>query len=145
MISQIIKKIKLHRETQESNKLFISYIFFRKGEFKENNVTTQIMNLPGGIKRKENEIKDDKKVPFQKLGNSQNLKLTKDFKSSISCLPGKMNNENNNFEKSRVISVKRFETNDIFNKNNSKSFIEEKKFLRVRSNLDTSQFEKKLV
>ncbi len=48
------------------------------------------MNLPGGVKRMESEIKDDEKRGFKKLNHSNCSKLIKDFKSSIDCLPGKM-------------------------------------------------------
>lgn len=107
--------------------------------------TTQIMNLPGGVKRKEDEVKDDSNAGFKKLNYANCSKLIKDFKSSIDCLPGKMINGAEN-QKSRVCSAIKYETNDIFNKKVSKnSVVQKKSSVRIRSNLEPSQNVKKFV
>ena len=49
------------------------------------------------------------------------------------------------YEKSRVISAKKFETNDIFNKKLANNLVEKKNSIRVRNNLEPSLKVKKLV
>jgi len=107
-------------------------------------MTTQIVNLPGGIKRNVKEIKDDEKSGIKKLNHSNYSKLIKDFKSNIECLPGKMVH-GKDYEKNRVCSAKRFETNDIFNKNNNESKVQKKISMRIRNNLEPSLKVKKFV
>jgi len=85
----------------------------RKAEFKKYDSTTQIILLPGGLKRNLKEINDDNKPFIAKTSQSFNSKITKDYNSNIACLPGsKINTEP--IRKTRLISVKRYESNDIF-------------------------------
>jgi len=100
--------------------------------------------LPGGVKRKENEIKDDEKLGFKKLNYANCSKLIKDFKSSIDCLPGKMINEAEN-KKIRVFSAIKYETNDIFNKKLTNNLVKKKNSIRIRNNLESSQIVNKFV
>ena len=106
--------------------------------------TTQIMNLPGGVKRKENEIKDDENLGFKKFNYANCSKLIKDFKSSIHCLPGKMMNDAEK-QKTRVCSAVKYETNDIFNNKLQNNLVEKKNSVRIRSNLESSKNVKKFV
>jgi len=67
----------------------------RNVEYKKYDNTTQITNLPGGIKRKDIEITDDKQKLLKKKDlslKSFGYKMDKDYKSNISCLPGTMVN-----------------------------------------------------
>jgi hypothetical protein len=102
------------------------------------------MNLPGGVKRKENEIKDDENLGFKKLNHANCSKLIKDFKSSINCLPGKMIHEPEK-QKTRVSSAMKYETNDIFNKKFQNNLVQKKTSVRIRSNLESSKNVKKFV
>lgn len=106
--------------------------------------TTQIMSLPGGIKRVEKEIKDDENNGFRKLNHANCSKLIKDFKSNIDCLPGKMINGAEN-QKLRCTSALKYTTNDIFNKKTKNNLVEKKSSIRIRSNLEPSQKVKKFV
>ena len=62
--------------------------------------TTQIVNLPGGVKRNYNDIKDDTKRVFvdyergaQTQRESYRAKIMNDYNTNISCLPGCPYNE----------------------------------------------------
>ncbi len=82
---------------------------------------------------------------YKKLNNANCKKIIKDFKSSISCLPGKMINDKE-LVKSRLCSAKKYETNDIFNINEYQDKKGNKKeTIRVRKNLEPSLKVKKLV
>lgn len=74
------------------------------------------MLLPGGVKRSQNDINDDNKPIIQKSKEAFNAKLVRDFNSNISCLPGNMINTEPS-QRSRLISARRYETSDIFNRN----------------------------
>ena len=85
------------------------------------NKTTQIINLPGGVKRNLNEINDDKrhyeKRPLIRWDKptSYSTKIFKDYKSNVACLPGSGTINVPDKEQRRPISTRRFQTNDIFN------------------------------
>ena len=76
----------------------------KNGLFTHYKTTTQIVNLPGGVKRNKNDINDDKSIidkpKIKLMYPSFALKVEGDFKSNISCLPNSMtknyNNKNNN-------------------------------------------------
>jgi len=84
-------------------------------EFKKYDSTTQIVNLPGGFKRCQNDINDDKKPVIVKSNQSFSSKVVRDFNSNISCLPGNMINTEPS-QKQRPVSSRRYENNDIFNR-----------------------------
>jgi hypothetical protein len=71
--------------------------------------------LPGGVKRSQNDINDDKKPIIPRTNQSFSSKVIRDFNSNISCLPGKMINTEPS-QKQRLISSRRYECNDIFNR-----------------------------
>ena len=94
-------------------------------QFSRYKTTTQIYNLPGGIKRNINEINDDKKLletkPIYKLEHpSYSIKVYDDYKSNVSCLPNTLTkyNEKNVYNNKYINSYKKFENNDIFNRGN---------------------------
>jgi hypothetical protein len=65
------------------------------------------------------EIKDDNKaVPLKNL-NSYSVKLTRDYNSNISCLPGKLLNTQ---DEKRILKERKFQTSDIFNQNPQNNF-----------------------
>ena len=71
--------------------------------------------MPGGVKRNITDINDDGRPKIQRNNISFSSKMNKDFNSKISCLPGNMvNSEVAN--KTRVMSSKRYQTSDIFNR-----------------------------
>jgi len=71
--------------------------------------------LPGGVKRGQNDISDDKRPVIQKTSQSFSSKVVRDFNSNISCLPGNMINTEPT-QKHRLVSARKYETNDIFNR-----------------------------
>ena len=94
-------------------------------QFSRYKTTTQIYNLPGGIKRNINEINDDKKLydtkPFYKLEHpSYSIKVYDDYKSNVSCLPNTLTkyNEKNVYNNKYLNNYRKFENNDIFNRGN---------------------------
>lgn len=107
---------------------------FRKGTkttvFSRYNKTTQIINLPGGVKRNLNDINDDK----QRIDNrpcirwdkptSYTTKIFNDYKSSVVCLPGSGTVSVPEKQPTKPISTRRFQTNDIFNtaESNNRTF-----------------------
>lgn len=85
--------------------------------------TTQIVNLPGGIKRNDNEIKDDRRRSLpanrgeEKQRESYKAKIVNDYYTNISCLPGCPYNQRT-FYKEDVPLRKQFNNrsqSDIFN------------------------------
>lgn len=67
------------------------------------------------MKRSQSDINDDKKQIVPKTNQSFSSKLVRDFNSNISCLPGNMINTEPS-QKQRLISARRYENNDIFNR-----------------------------
>jgi len=63
-----------------------------EGEFNVYNKTTQIVTLPGGVKRNSSEINDDNRN-YEKNQESYNVKLRKDYSSKIACLPSTLKND----------------------------------------------------
>ena len=59
--------------------------------FTNYSTTTQIVNLPGGVKRKE--INDDRTHKISNNSNSYKAKIKNDYNTNISCLPGCPYNE----------------------------------------------------
>jgi hypothetical protein len=82
--------------------------------------------LPGGVKRSENDVKDDGNFSPKKLNQSGLYKLAKDHTSNIDCLPGKYKNEEE-FKKTRSMSTRKYETNDIFNMKQVKKELKQNK------------------
>ena len=117
----------------------------RSGQYSSYGKTTQIVNLPGGVKRNANDINDDGDVSKIKAINkwdkpSYNTKVCKDYKSNVECLPGTgtvvvVDRDT----KRRTISNKKYDCNDIFNvkydynKSNGKTF---KQFCGKRMNMN---------
>lgn len=71
--------------------------------------------MPGGVKRSQTDINDDKKPVIPKTNQSFSSKMVRDFNSNISCLPGNMINLEP-AQKQRLVSARKYETNDIFNR-----------------------------
>jgi hypothetical protein len=92
-------------------------IINRDVEYKKYDTTTQIVALPGGVKRSHCEINDDSKFASGKVNQSYSTKLHRDYKSNISCLPGSMINGYN--ERQKHVNIKKYQTNDIFNTNSN--------------------------
>ena len=120
----------------------------RSGEYSSYGKTTQIVNLPGGVKRNASDINDDGDVSKIKAINkwdkpSYNTKVCKDYKSNVECLPGTgtimVGIDRDNNTKRRTISNKKYDCNDIFNvkydynKSNGKTF---KQFCGKRMNMN---------
>lgn len=82
--------------------------------------------MPGGVKRSENEVKDDGSFSPKKLNQSDFTKLIKDHKSNIDCLPGKLKNDEQ-YIKTRAVSSCKYVTNDVFNKKPPKINLKENK------------------
>ena len=117
----------------------------RSGQYSSYGKTTQIVNLPGGVKRNANDINDEGDVSKIKAINkwdkpSYNTKVCKDYKSNVECLPGTgtvvvVDRDT----KRRTISHKKYDCNDIFNvkydynKSNGKTF---KQFCGKRMNMN---------
>jgi hypothetical protein len=93
----------------------------RPAQFSSYNKTTQIVNLPGGVKRNINDINDDGDIKnmrsLQKWDKpSHNTKIYKDYKSNVACLPG--TGTITVLDKpvtKRAINQRRYDSNDIFN------------------------------
>lgn len=66
-------------------------------QYSKYNHTTQITYLPGGCKRNQNEISDDKMIMNNHSNKGTNniyqKKLESDYRSKISCLPNSMNSQ----------------------------------------------------
>ena len=132
-----------------SNSSINEYVYrpsTRSGEYSSYGKTTQIVNLPGGVKRNASDINDDGDVSKMKSINkwdkpSYNTKVCKDYKSNVECLPGTgtlmVGNRDSN-AKRRTISNKKYDCNDIFNvkydynKSNGRTF---KQFCGKRMNM----------
>lgn len=82
------------------------------------------------MKRSESEVKDDGNFSPKKLNQSGFFKLANDHKSKIDCLPCKYKNEEE-CKKSRLISARKFETNDVFNLKPVKKGLKENKILKT--------------
>ena len=97
----------------------------KNGLFTHYKTTTQIVNLPGGVKRNKNDINDDKSIidkpKIKLMYPSFALKVEGDFKSNVSCLPNSMtknyNNKNNNKNE-----INNYYYNDNWNKRNKNYF-----------------------
>lgn len=76
--------------------------------------TTSQINLPGCVKRNQNEINDDSKPRIIPESESHNMKLIRDYRSNISCLPGCQKNDYQDIPHVRSIA-NRYAENDIFN------------------------------
>jgi hypothetical protein len=80
-------------------------------EFKKYDKTTQIMTLPGGLKRDSDQIKDDNK-PLVRNNTAFTEKVARDYNSNISCLPCRLEN----VPVSRPYTATRnYQKSDIFN------------------------------
>lgn len=86
---------------------------FREVEFKRYDHTTQIVSLPGGVKRTHTEINDNAKEAKIKVHHSYNTKVIRDYNSNISCLPG--SRINNLPERPVTHNIRRYQSSDIFN------------------------------
>ncbi len=71
--------------------------------------------MPGGVKRSQADINDDKKPVIPKTNQSFSSKMVRDFNSNIACLPGNMLNTEPT-QKHRLVSARKYENNDIFNR-----------------------------
>lgn len=87
----------------------------KEGEFKKYDNTTQIVALPGGVKRQEFEIRDDSKPITSKNYQSYSTKLNRDYNSNIACLPGSM--VKRQVEERPNLKIRKFQNSDIFNTN----------------------------
>ena len=112
------------------------------GYYKKYNDESQIANLPGGLKRDENEINDNyykiinqNQVPFTK--ESQQRKFLMDVHSNVDCLRGMSKIDNSEI---KSINPKKYESNNIFsydkneNTNNSCFNITHKKQYILNNN-----------
>lgn len=119
----------------------------KEGEYKKYDNTTQIVALPGGIKRNEYEIRDDGKPITSKNYQSYSTKLNRDFNSNISCLPGSMVRQQVNVEERPRSSVRKFQNSDIFNLNTTyNSFkVSNKRVENISKIFGQSNDEKKLI
>jgi hypothetical protein len=61
---------------------------FRKAELKKYDHTTQVVCVPGGLKREDRQIKDDKKF-INKTNQGHVFKVMRDYNSNINCLNNK--------------------------------------------------------
>lgn len=101
--------------------------------------TTQIVNLPGGVKRNDNEIKDDRKTSRpvsrgeEKQRESYKAKIVNDYYTNISCLPGCPYNQKtvykediplrkqfNNRSQSDIFNLRKGDTNQYNNQEQGK-------------------------
>ncbi len=83
--------------------------------YKKYDHTTQIVSLPGGVKRSNNDIRDDSQTVQARNTPSYCTKLTRDYNSNISCLPGSMMNS---MGADRIlVKQRKNQTSDIFNSN----------------------------
>ncbi len=120
--------------------------------FKKYESTSQIASLPGCVKRASDDILDDKKYINRSSNKSFCAKVVRDYKSNVACLPGKLIHEEA-MEKSRLVLAKKFENNNIFNfeeskSNNNYNTVYQGKSLRKSSSIlnvfDTTNNEKEL-
>ena len=92
-------------------------------EFTKYENTSQISNLPGGIKRNACEIKDNYNPLRTNYCTSESFstKLYRDYNSNISCLPGRNKNEQRGENPTLVAqNMRKYMSNDIFNVNMNK-------------------------
>ena len=132
----------------------------KNGLFTHYKTTTQIVNLPGGIKRNQNDINDDKsmmeiKPKIKLIHPSFSLKVEGDFKSNVSCLPNSMTknyndknkinnyyyndkNKFNGYYNNEKNTINNYYYNDNWNKRNknyfNNSYLKEKKIDRINHN-----------
>lgn len=108
--------------------------------------TTQIVSLPGGVKRNKDDIRDDRINAPQKNISTYSVKLSRDYKSNISCLPGNLVNKEN---EKHTIKERKFQSSDIFNQNpitNHNSFnVSNRKVQNTNRIFGQSNEEKKLI
>lgn len=73
--------------------------------------------MPGGVKRNQEEIKDDRNFFDIKTEPSYTVKVMKDFTSRISCLPGeRVDRARESFRPQKSINSYKYRDNDIFNR-----------------------------
>lgn len=88
-----IKSNVINYDDSNSNKVPFTKPIIKFNEYSKYNKTTQITNLPGGAKREQAEINDDKKSMSHQIQRniykSTQKKIDVDYKSNISCLPSK--------------------------------------------------------
>ena len=109
----------------------------KNGLFTHYKTTTQIVNLPGGVKRNKNDINDDKSIidkpKIKLMYPSFALKVEGDFKSNVSCLPNSMTKNYKDKNK-----INNYYYNDNWNKRNknyfNNSYLKEKKIDRINHN-----------
>jgi hypothetical protein len=89
--------------------------------FKKYDNTTQIVSLPGGVKRHDVDIRDDTRSLHPPRINTQSYstKILRDYKSNISCLPGSQLNVANT--ERPLVRQQKNQSSDIFNINNNNS------------------------
>ena len=108
--------------------------------------TTQIIHLPGGVKRTNKLINDDNSINPYRNTESYQTKVIRDYNSNISCLPGSKINE---AVEKPLIKNRKFLSSDIFNANNDNSYnsfkVSNKKIENVNKFLGQSNEEKKLI
>jgi hypothetical protein len=115
--------------------------------YKLYDTTTQIVHLPGGVKRSNTMINDDNSNNPYKNNESYHTKVLRDYNSNISCLPGSKINE----DKQRpLIKNRKFLMSDIFNtnppNNNYNTFkVSNKKIENMNRFWGQSNEEKKLI
>jgi hypothetical protein len=102
---RIIHIIPMSIEELQSNSSFKA----RDVEFKMYDKTTQIVSLPGGLKRDSDQIKDDTK-PVVRSNVAFGVKMTKDYNSNIACLPCRLENQ----PMDRPVSTRNYQKSDIF-------------------------------
>ena len=78
------------RESHDFTNTKHSYISLKRKSketpYTNYSTTTQIVNLPGGVKRKD--INDDRNHRAMNTSNSYKVKIKNDYHTNISCLPG---------------------------------------------------------
>lgn len=141
--NRLICNIKTDNKRSNKNTPFTTY-----------STTTQIFNLPGGIKRKENDVEDDKNLITSnnnKIRNrvSYKSKIKNDYNTNIVCLPGcPLNTENNENYKNKIIirNIVKMNESDIFNlrnqplnKEEGKYKISKKKIFADKNNITSPQ------
>ena len=87
--------------------------------FKKYDNTTQIVSLPGGVKRHDVDIRDDTRSLHPPRVNTQSYstKILRDYKSNISCLPGSQINVANS--ERTLVRQQKNQSSDIFNINSN--------------------------
>ena len=121
-------------------------MFYREVVYKLYDNTTQIVHLPGGVKRTNKLINDDNSANPSKHTESYQKKIIRDYNSNICCLPGSTMNE---VVQKPLIKNRKFLTSDIFNSNQDNSYnyfkVSNKKIENVNKFLGQSNDEKKLI